>query len=287
MATAGLAMLALLSLPSAALAAQGVTPAEQQRSALIARTMASLVTLTATIQPEVRAPRPLAGVKKRECAHFPDARWDDTSKTCALVADPVPRRAQREVGSGFLIDGALGLVLTAPHIVGKGDLTARLPDGRTVAAERLAADSDAGLAVVRIAPQEVARARMVALRVADTPPEAGHDVVLVGRSIPLDSAIGIGGQVIGAMGADNVFDTDTNGMPMPVIAPQFLLNIRLPDGSLGGAPVLDSSGTATGLILAMLGPRGDTILTMMVGLAGQKDRIADLAQGRTWARPSR
>lgn len=277
MAAAGLAMLALLSLPSAALAAQGVTPAEQQRSALIARTMASLVTLTATIQPEVRAPRPLTGVKKRECAHFPDARWDDASKTCALVADPVPRRAQREVGSGFLIDGALGLVLTAPHIVGKGDLTARLPDGRTVAAERLAADSDVGLAVVRIAPQEVARARMVALRVADTPPEVGHDVVLVGRSVPLDSAIGIGGQVIGAMGADNVFDTDTNGMPMPVIAPQFLLNIRLPDGSLGGAPVLDSSGTATGLILALLGPRGDNILTMMVGLADQKDRIADLA----------
>lgn len=277
-------MLALPLLFSAPLVAQSASPAEQQRSALIARTTASLVTLTATIKPEARAPRPLPGFSKRTCANLPSARWDEATKTCTQSFDMVPAREQREQGSGFLFDAARGLILTAPHIAGKGNLTARLPDGRTVAAELLAADSDIGLAVVRIAPDEVARARMMALPLADTPPVAGHDALLVGRSIPLDSLIGIGGQVIGVLGPDNLHDSDTRGRSMPVFAPQFLLNIRLPDGSLGGTPVLDSSGKAAGLLLAIFGLAGDNPASLMVGLAGQKDRIAELAEGKTRAR---
>jgi serine protease Do len=277
---AGLAMLVL----PAPVFGQDPSPLEQQRAATIARTASSLVEVTATVAPKPRPVRDLSGLIKRSCNAIPDARWDEGSKQCRLWMEDIPPREQKEQGAGFLIDAPRGLILTAAHIVKDWTLAVRLPDGRDVPAELAAADSDIGLAVVRIAPEEVARAAMTALPLAATPPKAGYDALLIGRSIPLDSVIGIGGQVIGAIGDDNLFASDTAGRNLPVMAPQFLLNIRLPDGSLGGGPVLDSSGKATGILLAMFGTRGDNNATLMVGLAGLDDRIAELAAGQVRAR---
>lgn len=63
------------------------------------------------------------------------------------------RRVTRtSLGSGVIIDGAQGLVLTNAHVIaGATEITARLLDGRQFQAELVGADPDFDLAVLRLA----------------------------------------------------------------------------------------------------------------------------------------
>jgi S1-C subfamily serine protease len=65
----------------------------------------------------------------------------------------VPRQSRRaeSMGSGVIIDGERGLVLTNAHVVnGASSISVRLLDGRTFAAEVVGAESDFDLAVLRL-----------------------------------------------------------------------------------------------------------------------------------------
>jgi serine protease Do len=71
---------------------------------------------------------------------------------------------------------------------------------------------------------------------------------------------------------------------MPLLAKLHILNIRLTDGSQGGAPVLNARGAAAGVLLAIFGPTNDSSATLMVGLDGLRADIEQLAAGKTAAK---
>ncbi len=65
-------------------------------------------------------------------------------------AQPRPRTAQ-SLGSGVIVDGARGLVLTNAHVIAGGaQITVRLRDGREFKASLMGADEDVDLAVLRL-----------------------------------------------------------------------------------------------------------------------------------------
>ena len=63
----------------------------------------------------------------------------------------VERQTQESLGSGVIIDGAKGLVLTNAHVIAGGSsIKARLLDGRVLDAKLVGADPDFDLAVLRL-----------------------------------------------------------------------------------------------------------------------------------------
>ena len=68
---------------------------------------------------------------------------------------PVQRQTQESLGSGVIIDGAKGLVLTNAHVIAGGtSIKARLLDGRVLDATLVGADPDFDVAVLRLASKE-------------------------------------------------------------------------------------------------------------------------------------
>ena len=68
---------------------------------------------------------------------------------------PVQRQRQESLGSGVIIDGEKGLVLTNAHVIAGGtSIKARLLDGRVLDATLVGADPDFDVAVLRLASKE-------------------------------------------------------------------------------------------------------------------------------------
>ncbi len=64
---------------------------------------------------------------------------------------PARRRTEQSLGSGVIIDGAKGLVLTNNHVIaGAETITAVLQDGRSFEAELLGSDADFDVAVLKL-----------------------------------------------------------------------------------------------------------------------------------------
>ncbi|NOY70537.1 MAG: PDZ domain-containing protein [Deltaproteobacteria bacterium] len=72
--------------------------------------------------------------------------------------DPGVEKRQKltSLGSGVIIDGKRGFILTNAHVIARGGkITVVLKDGRRLEAEIVGADSESDLAVLRIAPDEL------------------------------------------------------------------------------------------------------------------------------------
>jgi len=68
---------------------------------------------------------------------------------------PVQHQRQESLGSGVIIDGAKGLVLTNAHVIAGGtSIKARLLDGRVLDAQLVGADPDFDVAVLRLAAKD-------------------------------------------------------------------------------------------------------------------------------------
>ena len=77
----------------------------------------------------------------------PADAWNEMSRE----SSPPRQKASRNLGSGVIIDGAKGYVLTNAHVITGGTrIFARLQDGRVYTAALLGADQDMDLAVLRL-----------------------------------------------------------------------------------------------------------------------------------------
>ncbi|MEE4355151.1 MAG: Do family serine endopeptidase [Desulfococcaceae bacterium] len=95
--------------------------------------------------------------------------------------DPVPRQEYKRssLGSGVIIDGRRGFILTNAHVISQsGRITVLLKDERELEAEVIGADSDSDLAVLRIS----AKGRLPSVEMGNSDDlMIGEDVIAIGN----------------------------------------------------------------------------------------------------------
>jgi len=149
-----------------------------------------------------------------------------------------------EQGSGFVVDSAAGLVVTASHIVDDAERVEVLgADGVAHSASIERVDQSHGFAILRVVGLSAP-----ALALANRAPQAGESALIVGWMLPDRALLAIDAMTMGTMGFDpqNVGESASPG-------PYFALSAPLPGGSFGGAPVVDSDGQVIGLVAAIYG----------------------------------
>ena len=91
--------------------------------------------------------------------HFTDLAWILSFESFFRdFFDPgfEQRYKRTSLGSGVIIDGKRGFILTNKHVIVKSStITVALKDGREFTAQIMGADPDSDLAVLRISPKKV------------------------------------------------------------------------------------------------------------------------------------
>ncbi|MCK7613505.1 Do family serine endopeptidase [Roseibium sediminicola] len=155
-----------------------------------------------------------------------------------------PRRVQ-SLGSGFVIDGKEGIIITNNHVIeGADEITANFNDGTKLRAELIGTDEKTDLAVLKVEPEtplkDVSFGDSDAIRVGDW-------VMAIGNPF------GLGGTVtVGIVSARN---RDINSGPYD--------NFIQTDASINrgnsGGPLFDMDGNVVGINTAIISPSGGSI----------------------------
>lgn len=158
--------------------------------------------------------------------------------------DDQPRRVQ-SLGSGFVIDGKEGIIITNNHVIeGADEVTANFNDGTKLKAEIIGTDEKTDLAVLKVTPatplKDVSFGDSDAIRVGDW-------VMAIGNPF------GLGGTVtVGIVSARN---RDINSGPYD--------NFIQTDASINrgnsGGPLFDMEGKVIGINTAIISPSGGSI----------------------------
>jgi serine protease Do/serine protease DegQ len=162
--------------------------------------------------------------------------------------DLPPQRRERQrqsLGSGVVIDGQDGLVVTNAHVVDKADrINVKLQDGRVFEAEVVGVDAESDIAVVRIDADgltEIPIGDSDALRVGDF-------VVAIGNPFGLNQTVtsgivsALGRSGLGIEGYEDFIQTDASINP----------------GNSGGA-LINLKGELVGINTAILAPSGGNV----------------------------
>ncbi|MEE2892621.1 MAG: Do family serine endopeptidase [Pseudomonadota bacterium] len=166
-------------------------------------------------------------------------------------------RRTRSAGSGVIVDAQAGYIVTNDHVIGNADeIAVTLADGRTVAAERIGADAQVDLALLRIvdgalelddetlpdAPlAEVEFADASALRVGDFVVAIGNPFGL-GQTVTSGIVSAVGRMGLGVEGYEDFIQTDASINP----------------GNSGGA-LVDLHGRLVGINTAIIAPSGGNV----------------------------
>ncbi|MET1411555.1 DegQ family serine endoprotease [Roseibium sp. HPY-6] len=155
-----------------------------------------------------------------------------------------PRRVQ-SLGSGFVIDGTEGIIITNNHVIeGADEITANFNDGTKLRAEIIGTDEKTDLAVLKVEPETPLKAvdfgNSESIRVGDW-------VMAIGNPF------GLGGTVtVGIVSARN---RDINSGPYD--------NFIQTDASINrgnsGGPLFDMQGNVIGINTAIISPSGGSI----------------------------
>lgn len=142
------ALLACLALAAGPVTAQtapkSVSPARLTPTVLAVRAVAPAVVSITTAKTVESRGDPFGGL-------FQDEFFRRFLGPGFEIPDGPRRRTARSLGSGVIIDGAKGLVLTNNHVIaGAETITAVLQDGRSFEAELLGSDADFDVAVLRL-----------------------------------------------------------------------------------------------------------------------------------------
>ena len=219
----------------------------------------------ATMAAQAALPEPENGVATPSMApmlaRVTPAVVNVSSKTHVRVRDPLaddpffrqffgipdmPReRIQQSLGSGVVVDATRGYVLTNNHVIeGADDISVTLADGRTLKAERVGADKQSDVAVLKIAADN-----LVALPLGDsTKLRMGDFVIAIGNPFGLGqtathgmvSALGRSG--LRGIGVQNFIQTDAPINP----------------GNSGGA-LVNQQGELIGINTAIYSPSGGSV----------------------------
>lgn len=155
-----------------------------------------------------------------------------------------PRRVQ-SLGSGFVIDGTEGIIITNNHVIeGADEITANFNDGTKLKAELIGTDEKTDIAVLKVTPEkplkDVNFGDSEGIRVGDW-------VMAIGNPF------GLGGTVtVGIVSARN---RDINSGPYD--------NFIQTDASINrgnsGGPLFDMEGRVIGINTAIISPSGGSI----------------------------
>jgi Do/DeqQ family serine protease len=159
-------------------------------------------------------------------------------------------RAETSLGSGVVVDAALGLALTNRHVIAKADtIRVTLQDGRTLDAELVGADPETDVALLRLPTQGLPPGTLKALPFADSDAlKVGDFVVAIGNPFGLSQTVtsgivsGLGRSGLGIEGYESFIQTDASINP----------------GNSGG-PLVSLRGELVGINTAILAPGGGNI----------------------------
>lgn len=205
---------------------------------------------SARLTPVVRVVRAAApAVVNITCAHFAErGRLSPLERFFGPLPDPLEGGGRKRVslGSGVIVDGSRGLVLTNAHVVSGGDeIMIHLQDGRDFPARIVGAEPDFDLAVLAIQ----GASGLPSARLADTGDlMPGETVIAIGNPFGFTHTVTTG--VISALGRSI---RNEGGMLTDLIQTDAAIN----PGNSGG-PLLDLDGRLIG-INTVVDARGEGI----------------------------
>ncbi|WP_417677198.1 DegQ family serine endoprotease [Roseibium sp.] len=155
-----------------------------------------------------------------------------------------PRKVQ-SLGSGFVIDGKEGIIVTNNHVIeGADEITANFNDGTKLKAELIGTDEKTDLAVLKVNPEKP----LTDVSLGDS------DMIRVGDWVmAIGNPFGLGGTVtVGIVSARN---RDINSGPYD--------NFIQTDASINrgnsGGPLFNMDGEVIGINTAIISPSGGSI----------------------------
>lgn len=156
-----------------------------------------------------------------------------------------PSKRQQSAGSGVIVDGEEGIVLTNYHVVKDADeVQVSLVDGRTFQAKVRGVDADLDIAVLEIEGADLTEAKLAdsnRLRVGDFVIAIGNPFGL-GQTVTTGVVSAIGRTGLGIEGYENFIQTDASINP----------------GNSGGA-LVNLRGELVGINTAIIAPAGGNI----------------------------
>ncbi len=155
-----------------------------------------------------------------------------------------PRRVQ-SLGSGFVVDGTEGIIITNNHVIeGADEITANFNDGTKLAAEVIGRDPKTDLAVLKVTPDKPLKAV----------PFGDSENLRVGEWVmAIGNPFGLGGTV--TTGIVSARNRDINSGPYD--------NYIQTDASINrgnsGGPLFNRNGEVIGINTAIISPSGGSI----------------------------
>ena len=162
-----------------------------------------------------------------------------------VLPDPSEIQERQSVGSGVIIDGNRGLVLTNAHVIEDADdITVTLKDRRSFKARLIGSDAGTDIAVLRIQPITAPRLRFG----NSNDLEVGDFVVAIGNPFGLGQTVTWG--IVSAVGRTGIAE-DTLGELIQTDA-------SINPGNSGG-PLINLAGEVVGINTALIGPSGGNV----------------------------
>jgi serine protease DegQ len=154
-------------------------------------------------------------------------------------------RVQLSAGSGVIVDGAKGLVLTNHHVVADGErILVTLKDRRELEATLLGSDAATDIAVLKIDASE-----LTAIPIANSDDlRVGDDVVAIGNPFGLGQTVTAG--IVSALGR--------SGINIEGYEDFIQTDASINPGNSGGA-LIDKGGQLVGINTAIVAPAGGNV----------------------------